>query len=65
VGWLVKILGIEIFIPFLDSALDALITLLPYSPQQLFEGLEPSLLLTSIPFAGGFMLGTWIGFKIA
>jgi hypothetical protein len=33
--------------------------------QQLFEGLEPSLLLTSMPFVGGFMLGTWIGFKIA
>jgi uncharacterized membrane protein (Fun14 family) len=66
VGWFIKILGIETSIPLLDEALDALITLLPYSPQQLFLGLEPSLpLLTSIPFAGGFILGTWIGFKIA
>jgi len=66
VVWFMRMLGIDLAIPALNSFADSLIALLPFSPQEALSELGPQIpVLSSIPFVGGFLVGLWGGFKLA
>ncbi|MCW3978732.1 MAG: FUN14 domain-containing protein [Candidatus Bathyarchaeota archaeon] len=64
--WFARMMEIDLQIPQLNELVDSLLELLPFSPSEVAGELGPMMpLLTSLPFVGGFLVGGWIGFKVA
>jgi uncharacterized membrane protein (Fun14 family) len=64
--WIARMIKIDLTIPQLNTLIDNLVALLPFTPQELIEVYGPNLgTLTSLPLTGDLLVGTWIGFKLA
>ena len=64
--WFARMMEIDLQIPQLNELVDSMLELLPFSPSEVAGELGPMMpLLTSLPFVGGFLVGGWIGFKVA
>ncbi len=64
--WFARMMGVELPVPQVNDLVDSLLRLLPFTlldVTERFGSLMP--VITSLPFAGGLLLGAWAGFKIA
>jgi len=64
--WFARMMGIDLNIPQLNNLADGLLEMLPFSPSEVAGELGPMMpLVASLPFIGGFLVGGWVGFKVA
>jgi hypothetical protein len=59
-------IGVELPVPQVNDLVDSLLRLFPFILSEVterFESLMP--VMTSLPFVGALLLGSWAGFKIA
>jgi uncharacterized membrane protein (Fun14 family) len=64
--WFARMMGIDLNVPQLNNFADGLLEMLAFSPSEVAMELGPMMpLVTSLPFIGGFLVGGWVGFKVA
>ena len=64
--WFARMLGVETGFPLLEQLLDNIFGLFPFLQFDVREELRSLFLVaTRVPFIAGFILGSFVGFKLA
>lgn len=64
--WFARMMGIELPVPEVNEVVDSILRMFPFTfsdVEEQFGSLMP--VLTSLPFIGGLLAGTFLGFRLA